>query len=423
MKKSLLGILLISAFVLLLSVPAYAALPVKVGVDVAETNPAGPNSDVTFTFNANPTAGAGAGFTVEYTGDGGASWVAAVPDAGNAAPNYIFRAAMVDFKIYYVRVKDNLATGYKYLDVLPPNAHGHANFSDNTDMCKGCHITHNATQAKLLKGTDTKSLCYTCHATNTTTGSRYDVQQGRVILGNATLDPATLKYSITTASWGKTLGGPFGTESNPRLPDQNIWGAGTSVTSRHDIEGTVSLIPGSTKGSPAAGNLNGSFGGGTFTCVSCHNGHDNDGNYRILKSKAWSTDTAVQVRAFPKTTASGEEAKYIQGFSAYCGLCHDKFDAAAGAGRGTQPVYRHAMDVPLTNYFYTNGTLTTSLPLEYGDPAYASPQMACVSCHFAHGTVVTGTNPTYEAVYGGTNNSTMLKRLPNMQVCEDCHKK
>ncbi|MFZ5640792.1 MAG: cytochrome c3 family protein [Bacillota bacterium] len=423
MKKGLLIFLLVSAFILMLSIPAYAALPAKVSVDVEETSPAGSNSNVTFTFNATATAGTGSGFTLEYTSDGGATWTAAAQDTTVAAPNYKFTATLVDFKLYYVRIKDKLATGYKYMDVLPPNNHGHANYSDNTDMCKGCHITHNATQAKLLKGTDTKSLCYTCHATNTTTGSRYDVQQGRVILANATFDPATLKYDVTTATWGKTLGGPFGTETSPRLPDQNLWGASTTVTSRHDIEGTVSLIPGSTKGSPNAGNLNGSFGGGTFTCVSCHNGHDNDGNYRILKAKAWSTDTAVLVRAFPKTDTTGETAKYVSGFTGFCGLCHDKFNVGAGSGRGTQPVYRHAMDVPLTNYFYTNGTLTTSLPLESGDPAYASPQLVCVSCHYAHGTVVTGTNPTYEGAAGGTDNSTMLKRLPNMQVCEDCHKK
>ena len=419
MKKLLLGIMLGAVLAVVFSIPAFVALPVKIQVDVNDPTP--PNSSVTFQFNATPTAGTGSGFTVEYTGDGGAIWIVATGDPGNSAPNYKYTATMVDFKLYYVRVKDNLATGYKYVDVLPPNNHGHANFADNTDMCKGCHITHNATQAKLLKGTDTKSLCYTCHSTNTTTGSRYDVEQGRVLLGNATLDPATLKYTVTFATWGKTLGGPFGTDTTPRLPDQNIWGAGTTVTSQHDVEGTVSLIPGSTKGTPTAGSLSGSFGGDTMTCISCHNGHDNDGNYRILKSKVWSTDTAVPVRAFPKTDVNGESANYVTGFSDYCSLCHDKFDVGAGRGRGTQSVYRHAVDVPLNNYYYTGGTLTTSLPLEMGDPAYPYPQVTCISCHYAHGTVVTGTNPTNEP--NGTNNSTMLKRLPNMQVCEDCHKK
>lgn len=417
MRKLLMGTIFGVLMAMVLAVPAFAALPTQVEVNVDDPTP--PNSNVTFQFTATPTAGTGSGFTLEYTSDGGATWTAATPDAGNADPNYKFTAVMVDFKLYYVRIKDNLATGYKYLDVLPPNNHGHANFSENTNMCKGCHITHNATQAKLLKGTDTKSLCYTCHSTNTTTGSRYDVQQGRVLLGNATLDPGTLKYTVTTATWGKTLGGPFGTEATPRLPDQNIWGAGTTVTSRHDIEATVSLIPGSTKGT--SGSLTGSYGGDTFTCISCHNGHDNAGNYRILKDKVWSTDTSVNVVAFPKTDATGETANYITGFAAYCSLCHDKFNSGAGSGRGTQSVYRHAVNMPLTNYYYTGSTLSTTLPLEVGSPTYAAPQVTCITCHYAHGSVVTGTNTSYEP--NGTDNSTMLKRLPNMQVCQNCHKK
>ena len=56
----------------------------------------------------------------------------------------------------------------------------HYGFSASTEGCAGCHVTHTATAAKLLRTGNTQTgFCYMCHGPNSA-GSPYDVEQGLI---------------------------------------------------------------------------------------------------------------------------------------------------------------------------------------------------------------------------------------------------
>ncbi len=91
----------------------------------------------------------------------------------------------------------------------------------------------------------------------------------------------------------------------------------------------------------------------------------------------------------------------------------------AGDGQGSLVRYRHKMNVPIIGGSYS---LTTTLPLEdpTGDGPSADDELFCLTCHLAHGSPATAAG--YAANVAPANDSVLL-RIDNRGVCQNCHKK
>lgn len=208
---------------------------------------------------------------------------------------------------------------------------------------------------------------------------------------------------------------------------------GAQVTSTHSTKSSVSSI--------APGGGHNSI---QLTCTSCHHSHPKKNSYRLL-----SIGTVEAYAVNPN--ALGERVNYIKNMNTGCG-CHQQFIVGQNSGHTTfDNVYRHsvgaAIQGPYVSTNITKGTpwsLTTTLPTEYmvyynnefrvaGALSGSAPvqyiengAVFCGTCHYAHGTTVTGTNRSTMDLNGDTllnDYSTMLKRKKDMDVCQDCHKK
>lgn len=248
----------------------------------------------------------------------------------------------------------------------------HGPYSINTDACAGCHVTHTAAVAKLLRGDSTVNtqakFCFICHGAGGP-GAPYDVENGQA------------KDSAANAMVDSPAGG-F---------DK------TKFTSIHNVSEGVTAIPGGTN----------SITGG-LVCGSCHNPHGSS-NSRLLKEKIFGT-TVTGVKL---TVTNNINTAYVSGFNTFCGACHDKFNVGVGSGHiiDAEGMYRHAMGVAATlpsGGDFRGGDLMTGTPLESG-------KVSCMSCHRAHGT---------KAVMNGTytmGKSSYLLRIDNRGVCYNCH--
>lgn len=386
MNKKYLTFILISVFLLLLGGIAQAAIPDRVTVGLTEgTNDSSTKITLSWT-------GYEVGDVLDRSLDG-SSWSPVVISANGGQAQYI-EDNFPNWQLVYFKVSSG--SDSKRVNVYPPIENGHANYADDTNQCKLCHITHTAEGKSLMAQSSIKELCYTCHG-GAATGSRYNVEQGTVMSGG------TMNWgdkTITVPTYRRALGGAFtgGGQSWNNL----------SSTSTHDVlnENQIQLAPG------GGGNM-------TLSCISCHNAHSSDNNYRMLND----FDNTISVNAFAyyNTTASSindfqEIGNYLDnGLNSFCSKCHSDYQVGAGGGYTTEEsVYRHATDVPLT---WEGDTLTTTLPV-FTQGVGGEQRIFCGTCHYAHGTTVEGTNLKED----GTE-STVLKRLDNMGVCENCHKK
>lgn len=288
------------------------------------------------------------------------------------------------------------------------NDYAHGNFRPDSPMCGGCHSTHSALKAQLLKQATYYDLCLFCHGT-AATQSKYDVQRGKVFTGTA---------------WVDSLAGPIGSDF------------GTSKHNVDDRSNVDTTVYGSAPGKIL-----------TFTCVSCHKGHGgpND-NYRLIRDTIYpSNDKFVSARVYynafsiVKNPAVGEEVYMVSGNTEFCSACHLDYDeGSAWYAGGTYSSYRrHPVTVgsrvysvyrtdPLRNWY---PAASDTLPLQVysaGESIGADKRTAvvCSTCHYAHGTYKSFSMdyPQSNGVVAYVYNQKML-RLNNYGVCESCHKK
>ncbi len=280
------------------------------------------------------------------------------------------------------------------IPVYPPLRNAHSEFSTNTDLCAGCHVTHAAEGPKLIKAANNLELCRTCHGPGSP-GSRYGVWDGTIRLKDGT---------YVKSNGGPVVGGP-GTP----------WGA---VTSTH--------IGGNNTPTPGGPTLE--LWTPEFTCTDCHFPHASMNGYRLLNGR-----NGVPVWAWAyNSTGLVKESVYYENFgNTYCYACHSKYDKGPDSGHtveydvyGYQEaaayVYRHTSHT--TDITTWNGGLTTTLPLDNDKKIF------CLTCHYPHGTDVTGYQVSnFDKNRDGSINqldeSTMLKRKNNSGICQDCHKK
>lgn len=300
------------------------------------------------------------------------------------------------YKVRALDASSNVLSTSNSVGAFPPDTSAHGNFAGNNDVCGNCHLSHTGKSEKLTISSTTLDVCESCHDG---TGSKYDVQNGKVKLSDA-------------PEWGNSPAGPYGDLGRPGLT--------STPTSTHGLGSVVSTAPGS--------NTSATF---QLGCGGCHDPH-NQGNYRLLRkvvgTSADPNVPAVNVEAYAVTTPQGEKVNYVSGNVTFCGSCHSDFNQGTGSGHtaattsaqpgftlstganGNSGLFMHAVNVSVTSYPNTD---TNSLPLEG-----SSRNIVCATCHYAHGTTVNGISTKKD---GST--STVLKRTDNMTACEDCHKK
>ena len=289
----------------------------------------------------------------------------------------------------------------------------HYGFTISTEGCAGCHVTHTASVAKLLKTGNTQTdFCYDCHAS--VAASPYDVELGK------TQSNGGGAINASTAGFFGFAGGAY-------------FGGGGANTSRHMVENrTTPGVDLAATGIP--GNSTGLGFAGGFKCGTCHDVHAGDApNDRLLKAKIWDSQTPLAttidfvydgntllVTDYAATTNARDA------INGYCGLCHGKFNVGNdGAKALNNSKYRHAIGIQVT-------AATTTLPLgnKVGTNNAGDNQLLCLTCHYAHGTNKAG-NVTYktwpldtgDTWNGGNagNYGSVLLRMDKRGVCYDCH--
>lgn len=346
----------------------------------------------------------------------------------------------------------------------PTSEYAHGNYVSNTDTCRSCHVTHKAKHSAktLLTQNSIRALCETCH-TEGQNGSKYLVDYGAVRTSSGDYVPSPAG-PITTGSESETFGLP--------APDTEEWaekGLGPA-TSAHAFTGDHAS-PGDTLniGLSTDRKSTVTLEKRTMQCTSCHQAHPNDNNYRLLKSvnntyapsttgtTLTATPTQVVVEAYAVSDGTNETARYKStGITQFCAQCHKAFHP----GGGTVVVMQNDKPVILSSTEYNTGLaagtytedqriflhpadkamnlhgalLTSNLPL-YNSNDLAegdspnnitlengktrSSYITCITCHYSHGTPAKGEQPSNFMV--GVK-STMLKRMDNSGVCQECHK-
>ena len=297
------------------------------------------------------------------------------------------------------------------------------NYSATTDSCAGCHRTHTASGAGLLKIASAYNLCMACHGV-TTGGANTDVKDGIFVANNLPLKS----------------GGFINAKMNTNLGAAATTG---SVTSKHAVNGMTGYVPDILWG---IGALN-SGAGTSFSleCYSCHDPHGKSGanattTYRVLRSVPRYVTGASNVpfsvpdvitKSYTIKNATGRyygdnypatndtnatDNTKIVALSGWCATCHIRTHGAGGATGST-----NSGDTIFAFRHRTDGS-NISASSANGDPA-------CMTCHVAHGTIATmgayssSVPKPGTAEGGGSYLDSSLLRIDNRGVCEICHNK
>ncbi|NMM35812.1 MAG: cytochrome c3 family protein [Phycicoccus sp.] len=279
------------------------------------------------------------------------------------------------------------------------------------DGCAGCHRTHTAVAAKLLK-TAMPALCLTCHGA-TGTGASSDVVDG---LGYPTAARGATAGALRGGGFSFALinsatpGGQSNSYSNVAgtIP---VLGAGVGTSSAHTVDGTTGTAWGNGAISTTV-NTGKAIG---LTCGSCHDPHGN-GTYRILKNipmDSGGTSTPIADSAVAKVYTTTNYWKvedttapaFIANVSAWCTTCHTRY---LSGGDGATP----SGDALFTYRHKSNDV--------------AQGKASCIQCHVSHGSnaamagvqSAASTNNPGDTVPTG---SSKLLRIDNRGTCQMCH--
>lgn len=308
--------------------------------------------------------------------------------------------------IYYEVRKQGYAPTDRYtsdsqnfvtIPVYPPLRNVHSDFTKNTDLCAGCHVTHTAEGPKLIKAANNTELCKICHGPGAT-GSRYSVWDGTQRLKDGSLQPSN--------------GGPV--EAGPSVAAWNF----KNVTSSH-IDSNSGPFP----GFDTSTYLSEPFG-----CTDCHTPHASYNGYRLLTGIS---NVPVWAWAYNPMGMTKEQIYYEKFDSAYCYNCHALFGKDSGSGHTADPavdpytgmrdLFRHTTyNTDVTTWNSGAANPTVPVPLANGS------QIFCLTCHYPHGSTVTGqVYSSYDKNMNGQYDdyTTALKRMDNSGICQNCHKK
>lgn len=343
--------------------------------------------------------------------------VADIPDEDGKTQYYFNKNSLSAYTNYFIRIyaiDGEGVSGYSATRAFPPSANPHGFYWDNPELCGNCHYTHSAIGPRLITEVNADRMCVTCHDG---TQSKYDVLRGK-FRGPESLDIEEDSYRST---WYDSIAGPYGTVEGLHVQESAY-----TPTSRHDLNIFNFAAPGNSIENIEIGDAN-------LSCSTCHDPHGTD-NYRNLRAnmRVLNDPNAplITVEAYPVTDTANkrEDTVYVSGSVTFCGACHSDFNQGAGASRTAlrtteQPgmilsnssmhMYMHPVNVD-AQYITKTGEaipVPTNLPYENG-------KIICQTCHFAHGTINSGTHIRRDGF-----NSTCLKRFDKTVGCEDCHDK
>lgn len=208
----------------------------------------------------------------------------------------------------------------------------HAEYTNNTNVCRICHSPHLGQAEKLIVATTIRDSCYMCHDGR---GSKYDVKNGKT----------DLEISASESIKVDSISGGF----NPLA----------GFTSSHLIE---------EMNAPSGGSGESVF----LTCTSCHNPHGSD-NYRLIPFSVNGKDIRVKGRVIESPFAKREVATYDSGISEMCSTCHNDYNFKnAEEGVYDKTKHRHPIGVGLDS---GEELLFTTLPTEAAPSgAYPLPE-------------------------------------------------
>ena len=320
--------------------------------------------------------------------------------------------------------------------------------------CAGCHRTHTAKGALLLKAAQPQ-LCYNCHgaaAPGSTTDVVNGTNGGALALRGGGFATALISSAAASKHMEPPTTSPRWNATNQLVP---VAAVGAPTTSRHEIDGTTA---GTMWGNGAiSAGVNTGKAGVILECASCHDPHGN-GNYRILKpvptgadngivitpaviadpsavppvvgvpavmgpapvnipdaaSKVYTTlnywsvvdRTVPMVKGGPAPLAT-ETDGYIGNVGKWCATCHTRYMAAA-------PDYETNSGDAVFTYRHTSAR---------ADKAGVS-RPNCIQCHVSHGSNAVmigsaiGVNPGDTPAAGADSR---LLRINNRGTCVMCH--
>lgn len=302
---------------------------------------------------------------------------------------------------------------------------------EQSDICPVCHEHTPVGDVWQSHEVIEYSFCTTCHGISAA-GADTDVVSG--IYDNPTNANGTYAASLNSGGFEK-LGGV----------------TGNATTSTHSVDGTIFPTFGSSTGIAIA-----------LTCTSCHD-PDGSSNYRILKdlingknvanyvesnetnfAASLSQDPNVYSTYVPNYTTPNYKtpADLEKGIAGWCAACHDNyksinFEIDPRTGRkhyyyidaSGKKRYHHAVNVAIGQN--PTGNTITDLPLAKVSAGTADNDVGnlvmCLTCHRVHGTDTTMSDqaqvePTRTAASSGPGRSVLL-RMNNRGVCQNCHKK
>ncbi len=383
--------------------------------------------EVTFTA---PNAGEAAVVSDNNDGAGfnkGSNVYYEIRDAG-------YSAVAVNGKARGVDVQEHLKRVNVFIDSGNPTAeYAHGNYLSNTNTCAACHSNHKGkgSAKQLLIQDSIRALCETCH-TEGQNGSKYLVDYGAVRDNQGKYLPSPAG-PITMGTEAEIFG-----SAAPDIDELKARGI-KKATSAHAYTGDH-VAPGDRLNLDKNGIL---LPMRNMQCTSCHQAHSSDNNYRLLKSvnNSYSTDPVtgkiittvvpVVVEAYAVNDGAGETVRYKSGITQFCEQCHKVFRDGTKVTYNEETIYLHPGEKAMNLH---GALLTSDLPLQNvkdlapGDSPNnitltngktRESYITCITCHYGHGTTAIGEQPSN---YTTGVTSTMLKRMDNQGICQECHK-
>lgn len=322
-------------------------------------------------------------------------------------------SGLENYRNYYYQLQatdEVLTVQTSVISAFPPNTSPHGHYALNTSLCALCHTAHASKGSKLLSQQSSVSLCTVCHDG---TQSKYNVLEGEVLLPGGVFSESNAGPFGSLAIGISAIDTPepfnYVGSNNLSLSPSSIHNLGVSHGLAPGIEITNTFMEDSPLG-----------------CLSCHNPH-NEYNYRMLKIDPGTHDgnqaIPFQAVAITNTATSKEEVVYTSGSVYFCGNCHSDFNQGKGSSqRMAKFTEQTGFDLSLDSIDYVMHAVNVSNSYEglaaASDVPYENNKIICLTCHRAHGTIVSGTS-----FMRSGKQSTALKRKPANRICEECHQK
>jgi|GEM_PF-2963195 len=275
--------------------------------------------------------------------------------------------------------------------VIDPLRHPHHSYTENTDACATCHVSHKGYGTTILKKASQSQLCLTCHDG---TGSTYNIS-GQFTAADVSFHPV--------AGTAPAPAGSMDCSSchNPHAANGTRAMAPEASGSLAHVAGTEAQYDGQPFTEPIGFAAKPAVSKQSELCLSCHSGNPD---------KAVATAATAAAKEFNPANVSGHIAAsassgygtYVNGWTAtsvtVCADCH-----GAAAAAGSSPMGVHGS---------TNVHLLKQ-PYNAATRADTDANALCFTCHDRS---TYGGNPGKDASYMTTGQTRFQRRTGEAAV-------